>query len=315
MPLRPGRVPPGALRAPSGPGLQIGRLRAGLSGPRIRQALPVPQLLAARLRCRLASPVAGGAPSLALPPRGADDACCQAWQEVRLGLQKPRIRRSGRSCNPAPDGDPTCRRFLPARDTCGLMGVVAELVGFRDSRRGSGGSRAWHGEAGTCPAPHGQLEILQRAIDAPLVRAQWRTRLGGAARSWSGWTGTWPGARRRQAIPGVRRSFRNGEDQQTVRGSSGRSAPAANPPAQDLRAERAEPCPTSAIQFCRKRCIGPPETRLDAWEFGLKSCVTRAPCAGRHSVAPACPARNAEQDAASMSRTVWGFRVMRSKGG
>ncbi len=56
-----------------------------------------------------------------------------------------------------------------------VRGVVAELVGFRDSRRGSGGPRAWHGEAGTCPAPHSQTEILQRAIDAPLVRAQWRT--------------------------------------------------------------------------------------------------------------------------------------------
>ncbi|SIQ19576.1 UDP-glucose 4-epimerase [Paracoccus thiocyanatus] len=38
--------------------------------------------------------------------------------------------------------------------------VVAELMSFRDSRRESGGLRACHEQARTCPLPYDQLEIL-----------------------------------------------------------------------------------------------------------------------------------------------------------
>lgn len=42
----------------------------------------------------------------------------------------------------------------------GPIGVVAELLSFRDSRRESGGLRACHEQARTCPLPYDELEIL-----------------------------------------------------------------------------------------------------------------------------------------------------------
>ena len=39
-------------------------------------------------------------------------------------------------------------------------GVVAELIIIRDSRRESGGLRACHEQARTCPLPYDQLAIL-----------------------------------------------------------------------------------------------------------------------------------------------------------
>jgi len=40
------------------------------------------------------------------------------------------------------------------------LGVVAELIDFRDSQRESGGLRACHDEARTCPLSYDELEIL-----------------------------------------------------------------------------------------------------------------------------------------------------------
>lgn len=44
-------------------------------------------------------------------------------------------------------------------DNTTLSGVVAELIDFRDSQRESGGLRACHDEARTCPLPYDELEI------------------------------------------------------------------------------------------------------------------------------------------------------------
>ncbi len=61
------------------------------------------------------------------------------------------------------------------------------------------------------------------------------------------------------------RELRQGEeDQETVRGSAGRSASAANPPVEDLRAGRAEPSPANEIP----RKASAPICRSDPWPGG-----------------------------------------------